>query len=76
MRIQTEQNLTAFNFWSGAKDNASYLTYTELNELESVLDDIYPEGMDETQLNDLFWFEFEAVCEWIGLDENEVMERG
>jgi len=76
MKIQTEQNLTAFNFWSGAKDNASYLTYTELNELESVLDDIYPEGMDETQLNDLFWFEFEAVCEWIGLDENEVMERG
>ena len=76
MRIQTEQNLTAFNFWSGAKDNASYLTYTELKDLEYQLEDLFPDGMNETQLNDLFWFEFDTVCEWIGLDINEVMERG
>ena len=76
MRIETEQSLTNFNFWSGAKDNASYLTYTELNDLESLLEDIYPDGMNETQLNDLFWFEFDSVCELLGLDKNEVIERG
>lgn len=76
MKIQTEQNLIDFNFWSGAADNASLLTYTELNEIESQLEEIYPDGMDQTQLNDLFWFDFETVCEWIGLDVDDVMERG
>ena len=75
MNIKTEQSLTNFNFWSGAESNAKLLTYTELNELESQLEDIYPDGMEETQLNDLFWFEFDTVCEWLGLDIEEVYER-
>lgn len=37
---------------------------------------MYPDGMDETQINDLFWFEYEWICsDILGVDYNEVMER-
>lgn len=72
MKITTEQSLTNFNFWSGAKDNAKELTFSQLNEVESILEDLYPNGIDETQLNDIFWFDFETVKEWLNItDEDE-----
>lgn len=78
MIITREESLTNFEFWSGAKDNAEKLTYEQLKEVTRQLEDIYPEGMTETQINDLFWFDFESVCEMIGLtydDENdEILE--
>lgn len=72
--INNNTRLTDFKFWSGAKDHS--FTYSELQEIESTLEDIYPDGMEETQVNDLFWFEEEAICEWIGIDyENDYLNR-
>ena len=68
MKIETEQSLPFFHFWSGAKANALMLTYEEMEQVEDVLTDLYPEGIEETTLNDIFWFEFEWVCESIGLE--------
>ena len=67
MIITSETSLPYFQFWSGAKANALMLTYEEMEEVERVLEEIYPEGMEDTALNDLFWFDFEWVCESIGL---------
>lgn len=75
MKITTEQSLTNFNFWSGAKDNAKELTFSQLNEVESIIEYLYPDGINETQLNDFFWFEFETVKEWLNItdeDEDEI----
>jgi len=68
MKITTECSLNNFEFWSGAKGNAAELTLDQLNEVENMLEDIYPEGMNETALNDFFWFEFDTVREWLGID--------
>ena len=80
MKTFTETNLTAFEFWSGAKDNAAKLTSEQLDEVDAILSDAYPEGMDETSLNDLFWFDFETVLGWLGLEEcdrwGELFEPG
>jgi len=73
MKITSELNLTDFNFWSGAKQHN--FDYDELNNIESELECLYPEGLTETQVNDLFWFEEEFLCECIGLDYNEYLER-
>lgn len=72
MKIISEIDLRNFEFWSGAKDNANQLTSEQLDDLEYMLDDMYPDGMTETQVNDLLWFDFEAVAEWLGLalDDN------
>lgn len=71
MTITTEQKLVNFEFWSGGKDNANKLTYEQLDQLEDILIDIYPNGLDETDLNDLMWFDFELVCEWLCIKEDE-----
>ena len=70
MRILSNTRLTDFEFWSGAKDHK--FTYIELGQLEGVIEDLfYEEPPTETQINDLFWFEEEFLCEWIGVDFKE-----
>lgn len=75
MKIYREESLSDFEFWSSAKDFAEKLTDNELNQVEDNLTELYPDGMDETELNDLFRFEPETICDWLGLDYDEVMER-
>ena len=73
MKVSKELTLTNFDFWSGAKDHE--FTYSELQELEYQIEDIYYDGCDETQINDLFWFEEEFLCECIGLNYDEYLKR-
>ena len=76
MKIYSEQPLSEFRFWSGGAEHASYLTDEELDRIESQLTaELYPKGLSDTELNDLFWFEFEFLCGLIGLNEEEVCER-
>lgn len=76
MKIYKEESLSNFEFWSGAKDFASKLTDNEFDTIEAFLETEYPDGMDETQINDLFWFESEWICsDILGVDYNEIMER-
>ena len=74
MKYTKELNLTQFQFWSGAKQNE--FTYNELKELEYSLQDLYHEKPPtETEINDLFWFDEEFLCECIGIDFNEYENR-
>lgn len=66
MRIVSDISLRDFGFWSGARDTADQLTDEQLDQVEAVLEDMYPDGMTDTQLNDIFWFESESVYEWAG----------
>lgn len=54
MTIKTEQSLRYFDFWSGAKSNAAMMTAEELDSVENELEAMYPEGMTDTEINDLF----------------------
>ena len=69
MKITTELDLQNFEFWSGAKDHK--FTYSELKDLEFQLEDLFHEGATETQINDLFWFEEEMLCDWLGIEFEE-----
>lgn len=74
MNYTKQLNLTEFEFWSGAKNH--YFTYAELNLIECTLEDFYHDREpSETDINDLFWFEEEEICDWIGLDYNEYLKR-
>ena len=75
MKIYSEKSLRNFEFWSGAKENANELTGAQLDEVETILEDLYPEGMDETQINDLFWFDFDTVKEWLNITDEEEEEE-
>lgn len=67
MKIHSEISLRNFEFWSGAKDRVCDLTPEQLDEVEDILEDLYPEGMSDTEVNDLFWHDFETISEWLGL---------
>lgn len=76
MKIISETSLAHFEFWGGAKDTANRIWEEKgekgFEQLEAILEDIYPDGIDETQLNDLLWFDAETVYEWLGIsDEDE-----
>lgn len=76
MKIISETSLADFKFWSGAETTAQRIWEEKgregFDQLEAILEDIYPDGIDETELNDLLWFDAETVYEWLGIsDENE-----
>lgn len=73
MKIYREDNLSNFEFWAGAKSNAAMLTDEELDNIGSELEVIYSDsdGMSETEINDIFWFDFAFACELIGLEYDE-----
>lgn len=74
MKIYSEKSLRNFEFWNGAKENANELTFEQLDEVENILEDLYPEGMDETEINDFFWFDFDTIKEWLGITDEEEAE--
>jgi hypothetical protein len=76
MKLYKEESISNFDFWSGAKDTVKYLTEDELDTIEEMLEELYPDGMSETELNDLFWFEDDLIAEWLGYEDFEaIMNR-
>lgn len=69
MKVYSELSLRDFEFWAGAKENAQKLTPEQLDEVEQNLEEIYPDGIDETTINDIFWFDFDQICVWLGIME-------
>lgn len=76
MTITYELDLNSFQAWSGAKDTLERIQREDkCGELENILEDLYPDGMTETQLNDLLWFDSESVYEWLGIRSEEQIEN-
>ena len=75
MKIYKDESLRGFEFWSGAETTAQRIWEEQGSEgfdhLEEILEDLYPDGIDETELNDLLWFDAETVYEWLGIDDED-----
>lgn len=72
LTIKKEMSLNEYEPWSGAVDTFNRIVDEgKLDTLECVLEDLYPEGIDETSLNDLLWFESETVFEWLDIKDDE-----
>ena len=80
IKKQEEQNMKIykevtsyydFDFWSGAKQTADEMTAEQIEEIFAMLEECYPDGMTDTELNDFFWFEDETIAEWLGFDSFE-----
>ena len=77
MKYHVEDSLSNFNFWSGGKDNADLLSSEQLDTVEQMLEDIEPEdGWSDTAINDMFWFDFNTICDWLGYKDGEHLEKG
>ena len=75
MIVTSEINLQDFEGWSGAESTLALLSYSQINTLQSILEEAYPEGIDETQLNDILRFETDWIAELLGFTDWECLER-
>ena len=72
MLIKTETNLRNFKAWSGAIETKKIILDAGLEEeFEMLIDELYPEGLTDTELNDLLWFDSDWILENLGIKEEE-----
>ena len=72
MLIKTETNLRNFKAWSGAIETKKIILDAGLEEeFEMLIDELYPEGLTDTELNDLLWFDSGWILENLGIKEEE-----
>lgn len=72
----TNNNLSLIDFeaWSGAIDTKNtIIEHDKADDFDMLIDDLYPEGITETQLNDILWFEEDWLYQNLGIytDEEE-----
>ena len=71
------ENTTLANFdaWSGAVDTKqAILDAHKGDEFDYLIGELYPNGLSETELNDLLWFEEDWIFEMLGINQDEEEE--
>lgn len=59
-------SLNDFDFWNGAVSRYEEIKKLGLeNKVMEIIEEQYPEGLTDTELNDLIWFEFDDFIEEI-----------
>lgn len=72
MKTFNDTTLENFDAWSGAKETReTILKHNKGDDFDSLIEDLYPDGLSETQLNDLLWFEEDWLFEQLGINSNE-----
>ena len=71
MKIYSETPLRNFDFWSGVRDTAAALSCSDFDTIEAILEDLYQDGVEDTTINDIFWFEEDMIAEWLGFSSWE-----
>ena len=67
-------NLTLRNFdaWSGAVDTKeTIINAGKDKDFDYLIEELYPDGLTDTQLNDLIWFEEDWIFEMLGIEIDE-----
>lgn len=75
MKIYKECSLTDFEPWSGGADRYKVLTYEQLEQLDPIFEELFPDGADEVQINDIFWLEDDWIAELLGFEDWEALEQ-
>ena len=74
MKTYTETSIRNFDAWSGAKETQELiLEHGKEKDFDYLMEELYPDGLSETQLNDLLWHDSEWVLDSLNirLDEEE-----
>lgn len=72
MKLFSETKLVDFQAWSGAVDTKNtIIEHNKAEEFDYLIEELYPDGLSETQLNDLLWFDEEWVFESLGIEIEE-----
>lgn len=72
MRVILEDlSIADFEAWSGAKSTKQTIIDNDKErDFDSLIEDLYPEGLTDTQLNDLLWHDSDWVLDQLGIEED------
>ena len=73
MKIICEKSLENFEAWSGGKDTMDDLSHSDCERLEQHIEELYPDGITDTQLNDFLWFERDTIADLLGYRNYEAL---
>lgn len=69
MIIKYDLEIGKFEAWSGGIATLErIITEDKGAEFESLLDELFPDGLTETVLNDILWFDADWVYEALGME--------
>lgn len=70
MKVTNEtMSLRDFEAWSGAVDTKeTIINEGKAEQFDSLIEDLYPDGLTDTQLNDFLWFEEDWIFETLGIE--------
>ena len=73
MKVYSEINLRRFDAWSGAVETKETIIEKGKEEdFNALIEELYPDGLSDTQLNDILWFEEDWLFENLGIEtDNE-----
>lgn len=72
MRVNSEISILNFDAWSGAvKTKEMIIKEGLVKDFDCLIEELYPDGLTETQLNDILWFEEDFIRESLGLSIEE-----
>ena len=76
MKVYEDINLKDFNAWSGAvKTKERIISEGKEEEFEELIEELYPEGVDATEINDYLWFNDEEIYSCLGIENSEDEEE-
>ena len=62
-------SLRNFDAWSGAVDTKeTIINEGKVEQFDNLIEELYPDGLTDTQLNDLLWFEEDWIFEMLGIE--------
>ena len=74
MKVYKELNLKDFESWSGATETKNIIIQAgKEQEFEELIEELFPNGVSATELNDLLWFDDEYILNCLGMqiEDNE-----
>ena len=72
MKIISETTLKKFRAWAGAVETQEKIIDAgKADAFDRMIEDLYPDGLTATQLNDILWFEEEWVYETLGIPTDD-----
>lgn len=71
MKIFREISVEDFEGWSGANDTIEVIEKAgKVDEFDNLIEELYPDGLSETSLNDLLRFDSEWIYETLGITKS------
>jgi hypothetical protein len=71
MKVYKEINLIEFETWQGATATKEIIIKeNKENQFNELIEELYPDGINEMELNDILWFEEEYLFEALNIREN------